>query len=79
MAVRDARFKYHDRQPIPYFLSNSNLTFPSSHGPWLFDLSVDPDESYDVSAKYPAVAARLRKTLLAKRAEMDTNLRGWKD
>ena len=79
MAVRDARFKYHDRQPIHYVLSGNSLSLPTQHGPWLFDLQNDPDESYDVSGKYPEVAKRLRQAMLAKRTEMEANKRGWQD
>lgn len=79
MAVSDGRFKYHDRQPIMYVLSDMSIGVPTAKGPWLFDLSVDPDESYDVSMKYPDVARRLRAEMERKRGEDKANPRGWKE
>lgn len=45
MAVSNGRFKYHDRQPVIYVVSDMILGVPTAKGPWLFDLSVDSDES----------------------------------
>ena len=50
----------------------------AQRGPWLFDLELDPDESYDVSEKYPAIAGRLRAILETRRRELADNPRGWK-
>ena len=78
LAVSDGRFKYHPRQPYSYIISGISFGFPIPQGPWLFDLQVDPDESYDVSMKYPKVAANLKAALEARRKVDETNLRGWK-
>lgn len=77
MAVSDGRFKYHAAQPYSYVISNSRIAVPSTQGPWLFDLSVDPDESYDVATKYPETAAKLEAALNAKNEETKANPRGW--
>lgn len=78
IAVSDGRFKYHTRQPIVYVVGNQ-LFAPASHkGPWLFDLSVDGDESYDVSMKYPDQAKRLKAALDKRASEDARNLRAWK-
>jgi uncharacterized sulfatase len=77
MAVSDGRYKYHDRQPILYVLSNGSWALPFPKGPWLFDLSTDPGEAYDVSMLRPAEAARLKAALDARRAEDQDNSRGW--
>lgn len=76
-AVSDGRFKYFPRQPYLYAISNSRWAVPSQEGPWLFDLSVDPDESYDVTMKYPQDAVRLKAALDARNKAMTDNPRGW--
>jgi uncharacterized sulfatase len=78
MAVSDGRYKYHDRQPILYTLSNGTWALPFPKGPWLFDLSIDPDESYDIAMLRPADAARLKAALDARRVEDRDNPRGWR-
>lgn len=77
-AVRQGRFKYHARHRVLY---GNPMNFPwgpfANRGPWLFDLETDPDESYDVTARHPEVAARLR-ALLHERIEQDRrNAAGW--
>ena len=58
-AVRQGRFKYHDRHRVFY---GNPMNWPwgpmKMRGPWLFDLEVDPDESYDASDHHPEVAQR---------------------
>ncbi len=78
MAVSDGRFKYHAQQPIAYVVSGLRLNPPRQKGPWLFDMSVDPDESYNVAMKYPDVAKRLKGALDRRVTEDQTNLRGWR-
>lgn len=77
--VRLGDFKYHDRHGV--FFGNP-MDWPwgpmSQKGPWLFDLSSDPDESYDVSAKYPETARQLRGVLEKRQQEMADNPRGWR-
>ncbi len=78
-AVRSGRFKYHDRHRV--FFGNP-MDWPwgpmKARGPWLFDLASDPDESYDVSARHPDVARRLRELMAARDREMAENPRGWR-
>ncbi len=77
-AVRSGRFKYHDRHRVGF---GNPMDWPLEptlpRGPWLFDLSLDPLESYDVSAKHPGTARRLRELLETRQRELDTNPRGW--
>ena len=77
--VRLGDFKYHDRHGVFY---GNPMDWPwgpmSQEGPWLFDLSSDPDESYDVSDKYPETARQLRGVLEKRRQELDDNPRGWR-
>jgi uncharacterized sulfatase len=69
-AVRDARFKYHIRRPIPVGYGLAPITVQLPMGPWLFDLRHDDHESYDVSTRYPGVVDRLARDV-ADRIEAD--------
>lgn len=50
----------------------------NKQGPFLFDLSRDQNESYDVSAHFPEKAERLRRILEEKSAAFKANPRGWR-
>jgi len=77
--VRLGQFKYHDRHGV--FFGNP-MDWPwgpmSKRGPWLFDLASDPDESYDVSDKYPETTRQLRGVLEKRQRELADNPRGWR-
>ena len=77
-AVRLGPFKYHDRHQL-FFGNPMNWPWAPmrERGPWLFDLSRDADESYDVSHTHPATADLLRRLLETRRAELRSNPRGW--
>jgi arylsulfatase A-like enzyme len=77
MAVSDGRFKYHVRQPMIYVVGNQIFAPATQKGPWLFDLDVDSNESYDVSMKYPEQAKRLKAALDKRIREDAKNLRAW--
>ena len=77
MAVRDSRYKYHDRRHVVYTTSSIPVGLPVSKGPWLFDTATDANESYDISTNEPDVTERLEKALELKRREMKQNMRGW--
>jgi arylsulfatase A len=78
-AVRDGRFKYHDRHRVPFGNpADFALAFSARRGPWLFDLDRDPDESYDVSARFPEVAGQMHSRLEARRRDLEANPRGWR-
>jgi len=76
-AVRDERFKYHRRRGVRSGGSDV-LSFNVEQGPWLFDLDQDPNESWDVSGRYPEVLARLSDAFEARAAQDRENLRGWR-
>ena len=77
-AVRSGRFKYHDRHRLLYGNPMDWAVAPFvGKGPWLFDLELDPDESYDVSARYPKVARRLAGELEGRRRALADNPGGW--
>jgi arylsulfatase A len=72
VAVRHKRWKYHRRH------MSENGGYPIfSHGPFLFDLEVDTDESYNVIDAHPDIAQELSSMLDEWEAEMEDNVRGW--
>ena len=78
-ALREGRFKYHDRHSVPFGNApDFRVAFHVPRGPWLFDLQRDPDESYDVSGRHPEIARRMRQSLEARRRELESNPRGWR-
>ena len=78
-ALREGRFKYHDRHRVPFGNPpDFRLGFWVQRGPWLFDLERDPGESYDVSARHPEAFRRLGQMLEARRRELERNPRGWR-
>ena len=78
-AVRIGRFKYHDRHRVPFGNPpDFGLGFWSLRGPWLFDLELDPDESYDVSQRHPETFAAMGKLLETRLQELEDNPRGWR-
>ena len=48
-------------------------------GPFMFNLATDPSESYSMIESEPAIASELEVMLASWDAEMDRNVRGWKD
>lgn len=78
-AVREQRFKYRGPAAVFYTTDQAPVGFGIPQKEWLFDLALDPLESYDVSARHPQVFARLRAEFERKNREMTTNARGWLD
>ncbi len=77
-ALREGHFKYHDRHRVPFGNPpDFRLGFWVRRGPWLFDLDRDPNESYDVSDRYPETFRRLGQMLEVRRLELERNPRGW--
>lgn len=72
VALRHGQWKYHRR----YTTENSGY-WPLKQGPFLFDLSVDPNESYSLIESEPELAAEMAALFEARQAEMEGNLRGW--
>lgn len=64
-------FKYYDR------VRTENSAFIDQvYKNYLFNLDLDPAEGYDVSKRYPDIAAALKQKLLDFRREMKENRRG---
>jgi arylsulfatase A len=71
-ALRRGPWKYHRRS-----ITDNAGYWPLRHGPFLFNLEVDPNESYSLLESQPEIAAELAARLDAWDAEMGDNLRGW--
>jgi uncharacterized sulfatase len=72
VALRHRQWKYHRR----YTTDNAGY-WPLKQGPFLFDLSTDPSESYSLIESEPGLAADLAAMLDEWEAEMAANPRGW--
>jgi uncharacterized sulfatase len=72
VAVRRGRWKYYRRA-----VTDNAAFWPLQQGPFLFDLELDPNESYSLIESEPERAAELSAMLEAFDAEMAANLRGW--
>jgi arylsulfatase A-like enzyme len=74
MGVRSRdNFKYIDRHRC----ENSAYVM-AKQGPFLFNLSQDPNESYDTRTHFPEKTEEMQERLTAKRKAMAENPRGWK-
>jgi uncharacterized sulfatase len=72
VAVRYRNWKY-----TRLYLTDIAAYWPTQQGPFLFDLSTDPNESYSLLEEQPERAAELSAKLDAFEGEMKSNLRGW--
>lgn len=71
--VRGPRnLKYIDRHR-----SENSAYWMANHGPFLFDLSLDPAESYDVSPRFPRERAELAQVVRIMNEARESNPRGW--
>jgi uncharacterized sulfatase len=73
LAVHRGPWKYHRR-----FRTDNAGYFPLKQGPFLFNLEIDPNESYSLLESEPAVAAELVALLDEWDLHMAANLRGWR-
>jgi len=76
-AIRDTRFKYHRRRGVRAG-GGDGYSFSMPWGPWLFDLELDPAESYDVTRTHPEQAERMARIFAAEQAGLAANPRGWR-
>jgi uncharacterized sulfatase len=72
VALRHRQWKYHRR-----FRTDNAGYWPLQQGPFLFDLELDPNESYSLLESKPELASDLMGLLEAWEAKMAANLRGW--
>ncbi len=72
VAVQHRNWKYHRR----YMSDNGGYPL-FKHGPFLFDLDRDPQESYNLIESEPERARRLSRMLDDWDATMEANVRGW--
>lgn len=77
-AVREGRFKYHVRRPVEYNLSSTlPISISLPQGPWLFDLSLDRRESYDLSTTHPQEMQRFGEYVENRNRQLKSNPRAW--
>ena len=72
MAIRHEQWKYHRR-----YRTDNAAFWPLHQGPFLFDLGIDPNESYSLIESMPELAVELAAMLERCDAEMKADLRGW--
>jgi uncharacterized sulfatase len=72
VAMRNEHWKYFRR-----YTTDDAAYWPTKQGPFLFDLSTDPNESYSLIDSQPERAAEMADMLETFEAEMKANLRGW--
>jgi uncharacterized sulfatase len=72
VGLRHQRWKYYLR-----YTTDNAAYWPLRQGPFLFDLDMDPRESYSLIESEPELAGELAAMLEALDAEMAANLRGW--
>ena len=65
--------KYVDRHR-----SENSAYWPAKHGPFVFDLNLDPNESYDVSSRFPGRRAALAAALRTMNRGNVEDPRGWR-
>jgi hypothetical protein len=78
-AIREGSFKYHIRRPVSVGYALAPLMLQMPVGPWLFNLAMDSDESYDVSERHADITARLARLLGEQKARDLANPRGFLD
>ncbi len=72
VAVRYQHWKY-----FRLYRTDNAAYWPTTQGPFLFDLNTDPNESYSLLEEQPARAAAMADMLDAFERKMKANLRGW--
>lgn len=72
VGIRDGKWKYLRRH-----MTDNGGYASLSQGPFLFNLELDPNESYSLIESEPEVARRLAEMLDAFDAEIEVNIRGW--
>lgn len=79
-AVEQGRWRYRLRRGVSGGeMADSPVRLAMPKGPWLFDLANDPEESWDVSSRFPTIAAKLQGLVDAQLEAAVANPRGWRD
>ena len=72
VGVRRQHWKYYR-----HYITDNASFWPLKQGPFLFDLDMDPNESYSLVEDQPERAAQMAAMLEAFEAGVEKNLRGW--
>ncbi len=76
-AVRNKNYKYHINHRLGSFNPKYPLPNEVSEGPWLFDLSYDPSEAYNILDNEKSLAERMDQQIQLMNEEIESNPRGW--
>ena len=78
-AWREGDHKAHRRRGIPVLaMPDLDVELKAPQGPWLFDITRDGDESYDLSSRHPERLAALLQRMERWDTEIARNPRGWR-
>ncbi len=72
VAMRYQHWKY-----FRYHTTDNGSYWPTKQGPFLFDLTTDPNESYSLLNNQPELAEQMVGMMETFEKEMKANLRGW--
>jgi uncharacterized sulfatase len=72
VAVRHKHWKYYRK-----YITDNAAFWPLRQGPFLFDLDLDPNESYSLVASQPERVEEMAALLDVFEEGMESNLRGW--
>jgi uncharacterized sulfatase len=72
VGIRYQRWKYYRR-----YITDNAAFWPLHHGPFLFDLNMDPNESYSLVESRPELAAEMATRFETFESKIADNLRGW--
>lgn len=76
-AVRNGNYKYHIKHRIGTFNEKYPLPNSVSQGPWLFDLSYDEAEAYNIIENEKSLADRMDQQIEDMQEEMNEDPRAW--
>lgn len=72
VGVRQEHWKYYRR-----YISDNGAFWPLKQGPFLFDIEMDPNESFSLVESQPKQATEMAEMLEEFERNMKANLRGW--
>jgi arylsulfatase A len=75
--IRHGKWKFYPKiHPYVYPVPIETIREWSWGGPWLYNLELDPGESYNLRAKHPEIVNELTAIMEQRNREMEINLKG---